>query len=89
MDVLLVLVQDGHLTFLVIIHLTMSYSCVKEWIHNDGNKVFELTEDDTSISLLPEIHPWYRGFTGNIEKTGDQKYTSWGNIKVEKRLKSC
>jgi len=59
---------------------------VKEWLDNDG-KAFESTEDNTSISLLSEIHPWYRGFTGNIEKTGPQKYTSWGNIREEKRIK--
>lgn len=61
-------------------------SAVKEWLKN-GNKAFEQSEDDTSISLLSEIHPWYRGFTGTIEKSGNQKYTSWGNIREEKRIK--
>lgn len=58
---------------------------VKIWLNNDG-KVFE-GDKDTAISLLPEIHPWYRGFTGTIEKSGKSRYTSWGNIKKEKRIK--
>ena len=59
---------------------------IKEWLDN-GQKAFESAEDNTSMSLLSEIHPWYRDFTGVIEKTGDQKYTSWGNIREEKRIK--
>ena len=59
---------------------------IKEWLDN-GQKAFESSEDNTSISLLSEIHPWYRDFTGVIEKTGDQRYTSWGNIREEKRIK--
>lgn len=33
---------------------------------------------------IPEIQPWYKGFTGRIEKISDTKYMSWGNIYEEK-----
>jgi DNA topoisomerase-2 len=59
---------------------------VKEWIKNDGEVLLE-EEDGTVISLLPEIHPWYRGYNGEIEQSGDSKYTSWGNVSKEKRNK--
>lgn len=52
--------------------------CVKVWLEHDGNVVIE--EQDSILSLLPEIKPWYRGYTGNIEKVEETKYISWGNI---------
>jgi DNA topoisomerase-2 len=58
---------------------------VKSWLDQDG--VVLLEEDGTTISLLPEIHPWYRGFTGEIEQSGDSRYTSWGNVSIEKNTK--
>ena len=58
---------------------------VKSWMDQDG-AVF-LEEDDTTISLLPEIIPWYRGFNGEIEPSGDSRYTSWGNVVTEKKTK--
>ena len=60
-------------------------NAVKTWLDNDGD-AFE-GDGDTAISILPEIHPWYRGFTGTIEKSGSARYTSWGNITKEKRIK--
>jgi DNA gyrase/topoisomerase IV subunit B len=58
---------------------------VKSWMDQDG--VVLLEEDDTTISLLPEIIPWYRGFNGEIEPSGDSRYTSWGNVVTEKKTK--
>ena len=57
---------------------------VKTWLDNDG-QAFD-GDENTAISFLPEIHPWYRGFTGTIEKSGGNRYTSWGNITKEKRI---
>lgn len=59
--------------------------CVKEWLINDGNVFSE--ENGTTVSMLPELTPWYRGYNGVIEKTTEGKYTSWGNVSVEKNTK--
>ena len=58
---------------------------VKCWLDNDGKVL--LKNEGTTISLLPEIIPWYRGFTGLIEKSSDGRYTSWGHISEEKNTK--
>jgi DNA topoisomerase-2 len=58
---------------------------VKVWMEHDGKVLIK--EGDTTISLLPEITPWYRGHTGEIEKSGDSKYTSWGRVIEEKKTK--
>ena len=58
---------------------------VKSWLNSDGNVLLE--EEGTTVSLLPAIDPWYRGYTGKIESCGDSKYTSWGNIIEEKKTK--
>ena len=43
-------------------------------------------DSDTGDSDTGEydIHPWYRGFTGTIEKSGKNRYTSWGSITQER-----
>jgi DNA topoisomerase-2 len=58
---------------------------VKEWLDHDGKVLIE--EDGTTISLLSEISPWYRGHTGDIEKSGNLRYTSWGNVVEDKKTK--
>jgi DNA topoisomerase-2 len=50
---------------------------VKTWLDNDGEVLFEDPDSGDEVSLFPEIHPWYRGFTGRIEKNGTQ-YSSYG-----------
>jgi len=57
-------------------------ACVEVWLDNDGEVLVqdESTESKEIISMFPDIKPWYRGYTGLIEKTGSHKYTSWGNI---------
>ena len=59
--------------------------CVKTWLENDG-KILE-EKNGTFSSILPEITPWYRGYNGIIEKTGEGKYTTWGNVSVDKKTK--
>lgn len=54
---------------------------VKIWLEHDGNVIIE--EQDNILSLLPEIKPWYRGYTGNIEKIEENKYISWGKIETD------
>jgi DNA topoisomerase-2 len=58
---------------------------VKSWLDQDGAVLME--DEGTTISLLPEIMPWYRGFTGEIERSGDSRYTSWGRVITEKKTK--
>jgi len=54
--------------------------CVKIWLEN--NNVFE--DEEKTISKLPELKPYYRGFTGNIQKVDDYKYISYGKMNEKK-----
>jgi DNA topoisomerase-2 len=52
--------------------------CIKAWLEN-GNKAFDTDEDSgITVSLLPEIKPWYRGHKGRLEQLGEGSYMSWG-----------
>lgn len=53
-------------------------NAVKIWLDNDG-KIFE-QKNDMVVSLLPEMKPWYRGYTGEIIPKEDNKYISWGKL---------
>lgn len=50
---------------------------VKIWIEN-REKSF-VKQENTSISLYPELKPWYRGYHGRIESS-QGKFISYGNI---------
>lgn len=54
---------------------------VKEWLNNDGNVILE-GENNTIISLLPSIHPWYRDFVGVIQPSGENRYITYGVIET-------
>jgi DNA topoisomerase-2 len=49
--------------------------CVKTWIENENCVNLD---NGMTVSLLPDIKPWYRGFTGSIVDSGDGKYTTFG-----------
>ena len=53
---------------------------VKVWIENDGEVILQDPDDDSVISLLPELKPWYRGFNGTIEQQSEDKYITKGII---------
>jgi DNA gyrase/topoisomerase IV subunit B len=59
---------------------------IKAWLEN-GNQAFD-TKDGVTISLLPELKPWYRGHTGNMVSEGDGKFTSWGRVEKDDKGKS-
>ena len=53
--------------------------CIKVWLNNKGWVKDEKEEkEDLKLSLFPEINPWYKGFTGSIEKNGNNKYITKG-----------
>lgn len=55
-------------------------NAIKIWLENDGEVLLEDPDDGSVCNLLPEIHPWYRSFKGNIEKDEgkDGRYISYG-----------
>jgi DNA topoisomerase-2 len=59
---------------------------IKAWLEN-GNRAFD-TQDDITISLLPELKPWYRQHTGEMVSEGDGKFTSWGRVEKDDKGKS-
>ena len=46
--------------------------CVKCWLNNEE---------------IPEIIPWYRGFTGEIVKSSEGRYISWGTLGIKQNSK--
>jgi DNA gyrase/topoisomerase IV subunit B len=62
-------------------------SCIKVWLDNDGEVFVEDPDTHTIISLLPEIHPWYRDFKGTIEPNGTNRYITYGILEKESRNK--
>ena len=48
--------------------------CVRTWIHTEQ----VANENGVIISSLPEIIPWYRGFTGEVKQTEYGKFTTYG-----------
>lgn len=55
--------------------------CIKIWLNNDG-KIIINDDDNITMSLLPSIKPWYRGFKGEI-KQSDNKYITYGLLSKE------
>ena len=63
--------------------------CVKLWLENEGE--IWLDDGNSKISLLPDISPWYRGFTGEIKKNGGYSYMSYGRCErlSKDKVKIC
>ena len=57
-------------------------SSIKTWLDNN-NQAFD-TKDGVTISLLPELKPWYRGHNGEMTSEGNGNFTSWGCVNIEK-----
>jgi DNA topoisomerase-2 len=57
---------------------------IKIWLANDGKVLSE--KEGMLISMFPEMTPWYRGFTGRIEKdTKDNRYITYGRVVQESK----
>jgi DNA topoisomerase-2 len=50
-------------------------NCIKIWLENDCNRY-----DTNNTDLFPSLVPWYRGFTGRIEKDKGDRFTTYGII---------
>ena len=58
-------------------------NCVKIWLESEGEVFIEDPDNDgMTLSLLPSIMPWYRGFKGVIEEK-DNKYITYGVLTKE------
>ena len=58
---------------------------IKIWLENDGN-VLSVDEDNISVSLFSDMVPWYRGFTGIIEKEENNRYITKGILNKERNV---
>lgn len=59
---------------------------IKIWLENDGEVLVSDPDDMTSIvSMFPEFTPWYRGFIGEIEKNGENRFISYGIVEEGKK----
>lgn len=59
---------------------------IKIWIENDGEVLVSDPDAPTNIvSMFPEFTPWYRGFIGDIEKNGENRFISYGIIEEGKK----
>lgn len=54
---------------------------IKEWLDMDGMVFVEDENGDGDICTLPELKPWYRGYTGDIkDDPSNHRYVSWGRV---------
>ena len=60
-------------------------NCIKTWIEYEGEVLVKDPDEDSIISMFPEISPWYRGFKGEIQKDSDNRYVTYGMIKESRR----
>ena len=63
-------------------------ACVKLWLENDGEVFLEDPDNEGQVlDILPDIQPWYRDFTGTIERDSETRYITYGVINREKTNK--
>lgn len=59
---------------------------IKIWLNNDGEVlVKDPDEPNSTVSMFPQYTPWYRGFKGDIEKSTDNRFVTYGIVSDGKR----
>ena len=54
---------------------------IKIWIENNGEVLIKDPDDENNVvSMFTEFTPWYRGFKGDIEKSSDKRYITYGIV---------
>jgi len=51
--------------------------CIEIWLKRDGNIIVTDPSDNSVVSYLPDLVPWYRGFNGTVEKTKEKNDTTF------------
>ena len=51
---------------------------IKTWIKSGCSLYFEDPRDQSKVSLLPDLTPWYRGFKGKISSAGKGRFKTEG-----------
>ena len=59
-------------------------AAIKIWLDNDGEVLIQDVDSGTTVSMFPEFTPWYRGFTGTIEPSGDNRFKTFGTCEKVK-----
>ncbi len=53
---------------------------IRSWLTNDHEIIVEDPDTGIKSSIISELTPWYRGFKGEISKTGENKFTTEGIV---------
>lgn len=54
---------------------------IKTWLENDGEVLIEHPDNpDEIISMFSDFVPWYRGFKGDIDKSTDTRFVTYGIV---------
>jgi DNA topoisomerase-2 len=61
--------------------------CIKAWLAHDC-RAYDGDDGEILISNFPEITPWYRGFTGTIEPSGENRYITHGRCTVGLKIRT-
>ena len=57
----------------------------RTWIEHGGETSLQDPDSEETIELFTELQPWYKGFTGTIERVSATRYTTNGVLKRTKQ----
>ena len=61
--------------------------CIRIWLENQGEVVLTDPDTEETVSIFPELIPWYRGYKGSIKSIGNNRYISHGIVEEIKKNK--